>query len=420
MDNAPRRPHNNRMTRDADILIVGGGLNGPALALACAQGGLTSIILDAGPLPAKKAPDFDGRAYSIALASRRMLEALHIWDTVSGHAQPILDIVVSDGRPGEGASPLYVHFDHREIEEGPFGAMLEDRYLRAALLGAVEAEDRITYRAEARVVAQTPDDNGVAVTLENGTTLRASLLVGCDGRGSGTAKRAGITFHGHDYDQTSLVCAVDHELPHEGAAHQMFMPAGPLAILPLPGNRSSVVWTERRDRAAAIQAMDDAGYMQELRAHFGAFRGEIALVGKRYAYPLNLILAHHFTAQRTALVGDAAHGVHPIAGQGLNLGLRDVAALAEVLIEARRRGEDIGRPGTLEAYAQWRRFDTALLAGTTDTINRLFSNDNPALRVARDVGLGIVNKTPALRRFFIREAAGLSGDLPKLMQGRPL
>jgi 2-octaprenyl-6-methoxyphenol hydroxylase len=365
-------------------------------------------------------PGFDGRAYSIALASKRFLQALDIWDVVEGHAQPILDILVSDGRPGEGPSPLYVHFDHREIEEGPFGAMLEDRFLRAALFGAVEAEDRIAYRTETRVVAQTPDTSGVTVTLSDGQTLRAGLLVGCDGRGSGTAKRAGIGFHGHDYDQTSLVCALDHVLPHNGEAHQMFLPAGPLAILPLPGNRSSIVWTETRQRAEQIMSMDDADYMEVLRPHFGTFRGEIALVGQRYSYPLNLILANSFVADRVALAGDSAHGVHPIAGQGLNLGLRDVAALAEVLAGARRRGEDIGRPSVLAEYARWRRFDTAALAATTDTINHLFSNDNPLLRIARDVGLGLVNRTPPLRRFFMREAAGLTGDVPRLMQGRRL
>ncbi|MGB0498105.1 MAG: FAD-dependent monooxygenase [Rubricella sp.] len=408
------------MEFDTDIAIVGGGLNGPALALALAQGGIRSTILDAAPLAPMMEADFDGRAYAIALASRRLLEGIGVWPDVEGHAQPILDIKVSDGREGEGASPLHVHFDHREIEEGPFGALLEDRYLRAALIGAVAAEDLVEHRSEARVTAQAPDATGITLTLDDGSRLRSRLVGGCDGRRSGTAERAGIGRTIRDYGQTSLVCALDHERPHRGIAHQMFLPAGPLAILPLPGNRSSIVWTETTERAAEIMRLEDDAYMEVLRPRFGDFLGAIALVGGRYCYPLNLTLANRFTADRLALAGDAAHGLHPIAGQGLNLGLRDVAALAEVVVDARRRGEDIGTRGVLDRYARWRRFDTAALALATDGINRLFSNDNPILRGIRDLGLAAVNATPAARRAFMREAAGLTGDVPRLMRGLPL
>lgn len=413
-------PHNIVMDYDADIVIVGGGLNGPTLALACAQAGMTSIIVDAGRLPEKLHPDFDGRAYSIALASRRLFEALDIWHSVHEQAEPILDIIVSDARQGEKPSPCYVHFDHHEIEEGPFGAMLEDRYLRNALSDAVTANSCIKYRSNTRVTEQKADANGISAQLDDGTWVRGRLLVGCDGRSSSTAKRAGIRMQGHAYDQTALVCAVEHDLPHHGEAHQMFLPSGPLAILPLSGNRSSVVWTETHTRASEIMQLDDAGYIAVLQQLFGTFRGDIHLIGQRYCYPLSLELAGAFTASRTALVGDAAHGIHPIAGQGLNLGLRDVAALAEVLATAMRRGEDIGRMGVLTEYARWRRFDTTTLAMTTDTLNHLFSNDNPLLRGLRDMGLGVVNKTPFLRRFFMREAAGLTGEVPQLMQGRKL
>ena len=228
--------------------------------------------------------------------------------------------------------------------------------------------------------------------------------------------RAGIKRIGWGYDQTAIVGAVEHDLPHHGIAHQFFMPAGPLAILPLTGNRSSVVWSETPARAAQIMALDDAGFLDALRPAFGSFLGQIRLVGARFTYPLGLTLANSFVAPRVALVGDAAHAVHPIAGQGLNSGLRDVAALAEVLGDARRRGEDIGSAQTLARYQQWRRFDTTTLAVATDTFNRLFSNNNPLLRVARDIGMGLVNAVPALRRSAIREAAGLTGDLPKLMR----
>jgi 2-octaprenyl-6-methoxyphenol hydroxylase len=404
---------------DADILIVGGGLNGPCLALAVAQAGMSSLVLDALPLPTRQDDAFDGRAYALALASVRMLEALGIWHRVEDHAQPMLEIKASDGRAGDGAAPFFLHFDHAEIEEGPMGHMLEDRYLRRALLDAMAAEPLITHHAGARVIAQETTSDA-RVTLEGGDTLRARILVGADGKTSGVARRAGIKRTGWDYNQTALVCAVEHALPHHGIAHQFFMPGGPLAILPLPGNRSSIVWSESEPRATALAEAEDAAFLDALRPAFGDFLGEISLAGKRFSYPLSLSLAQSFVEERLALVGDAAHGVHPIAGQGLNLGLRDVSALAETLADAKRRGEDMSRRDVLDRYQQWRRFDTAGLAATTDVVNRLFSNDNPALRAIRDIGMGAIGAMPELRRNFIREAAGLTGDLPRLMRGRPL
>ncbi|WP_224816864.1 FAD-dependent monooxygenase [Hasllibacter sp. MH4015] len=420
MDNPRPRPIVSPMTKiDADILIVGGGLNGPCLALACAQAGLSSVVLDALPLETRKDPDFDGRAYALALASVRMLTALGIWGAVADKAQPMLEIKASDGRAGEGAAPFFLHFDHAEIEEGPMGQMCEDRFLRRALLDAMGAEPLITHRAEARVIAQ--DTDGVpSVTLEGGEVLHGRLIVGADGRSSGVAARAGIKRTGWGYEQTALVCAVGHERPHNGIAHQFFMPGGPLAILPLPGNRSSIVWSEREPRAGELAAADDAAFLEALRPAFGDFLGEIALVGQRFSYRLTLSLTQSLIADKLALVGDAAHGVHPIAGQGLNLGLRDVGALAEVLADAKRRGEDFAAPDVLARYQQWRRFDVASLAAATDGVNRLFSNDNPALRAARDIGMGVIGALPGLRRGFIRQAAGLTGDLPRLMQGRAL
>ncbi len=420
MDNPERARILHRMEHTSDILIVGGGLNGPALALALAQTGHTVTIIDALAQKVRKNAAFDGRAYALALASQRLLQTIGVWDRVAEHAQPMLEIKVTDGHAGTGPSPFFMHFDHAEIEEGPMGYMVEDRHLRRAFLDAMDADSNITQISSRTVIAQDQDATGVTLTLDDGSTLTGSLLVGCDGRRSGTAARAGIKRSGWDYGQTALVCAIEHDLPHHGIAHQFFMPPGPLAILPLTGNRSSIVWSERTDAAKRINALPEGEYLQVLRPRFGDFLGEIKLAGDRFTYPLNLTIANAFIGERMALVGDAAHGMHPIAGQGLNAGLRDVGALAEVLTLAGRRGEDIGSVLVLERYQEWRRFDTAALAMATDVFNKLFSNDNPLLRVGRDIGMGIVGSLPGLRRGFVREAAGLTGDLPKLLQGRAI
>lgn len=403
-----------------DILIVGGGLNGPALALAMAQAGHTVCVIDALNETVRKNAAFDGRSYALALASQRLLDRIGVWDAVADHAQPMLDIKVTDGQAGEGPSPFFMHFDHAEIEEGPMGFMVEDRHLRRAFLDALDDTPAITQINGKTVIAQHTDHGAAIVTLDDGTKVSGGLLIGCDGRSSGTAARAGIKRTGWEYGQTALVCAIAHDAPHHGVAHQFFMPPGPLAILPLTGNRSSIVWSEKTDTAHRINALDDAGYLSALRPRFGDFLGEIRLEGQRFTYPLSLTIANSFVANRVALVGDAAHGMHPIAGQGLNAGLRDVGALAETLILAHRRGEDFASQLVLERYQQWRRFDTATLALATDAFNRLFSNDNPLLRLGRDIGMGIVGSIPGLRRGFVREAAGLTGDLPKLLQGRPI
>lgn len=297
------------------------------------------------------------------------------------------------------------------------GHMLEDRYLRRALLTAMRDEPRITHMPGETVIAQDTNARNASITLASGAVLTGRLIVGADGRQSGSATRAGIRRTGWDYPQTALVCAIAHEKPHGGVAHQLFMPAGPLAILPLSGNRSSIVWSERRDIAQEINALPEEDYLTVLRPRFGDFLGKISLAGERFTYPLGLTVANHFVADRLALVGDAAHGMHPIAGQGLNAGLRDVAALAHVISHATRRGEDMASPQVLSRYEQWRRFDTATLATATDVFNRLFSNDSSVLRIGRDIGMSVLNAIPAARRSFIREAAGLNGDLPDLMAG---
>ncbi len=420
MDNARRGRICRPMGYDSDIIIVGGGLNGCTLALACAHAGLSSVVVDRLPAGIRRGETFDGRSYALAAASQRLLGALGLWQALAPEAQPIREIKASDGRPGEGASPFFLHFDAAELDEGPMGWMVEDRHLRRALMEAMADEPLATHRPGETVLAQRVEGLGAAVVLESGARLSAPLIVAADGRASGTAERAGIRRIGWDYGQTALVCAVAHDKPHGGCAHQFFMPGGPLAILPLTGNRSSVVWSERRAQAEHFAALDDAGFLEALRPRFGDFLGAISLAGDRYSYPLGLSLADRIVAERLALVGDAAQTVHPIAGQGLNQGLRDVATLADVLADARRRGEDIGTAAVLERHRRWRSFDRAALALATDGFNRLFSNDNAFLRLGRDLGMGVMGHLPGLRRRFMREAAGLAGDAPRLLRGQPL
>jgi 2-octaprenyl-6-methoxyphenol hydroxylase len=419
MDFAPRPCMIAAMELDADILIAGGGLNGPTLALALAQAGLRVIVVDPRPADARAGDNFDGRAYALAVSSQRLLKALGLWAGLAGDSQPIGQVKASQGRPGEGALPFFLHFDSAEIEEGPVGFMLEDRFLYRALLAAMR--DRVQNLPGLSVVDQQATSGGIQATLSDGRSLRARLLVAADGRGSGVAARAGIRRQGWDYGQTALVAAIAHDHPHHGIAQQYFMETGPLAILPLPGNRSSVVWSETHDNARAIAALPDDAFLDVLRPRFGDYLGNISLAGARFTYPLSLSLADRYVADRVALVGDAAHGVHPIAGQGLNLGLRDVAALAEVLVDAARRGEDIGTDLVLERYQGWRRFDATSLALGMDGVNRLFGSSNPVLSAARGIGMGLVSAIPALRRGFIRQAAGLSVDpMPRLLLGQAL
>lgn len=408
------------MKTDFDVVIAGGGLNGPTLALALAGAGLRVAVVDPRPADARAGQEFDGRAYALAVASQRLLQALGLWGDLAASAQPIVQVKASQGDPGEGAAPFFLHFDSAEIEEGPVGYMMEDRFLYRALLAAMQG--RVTHLSGLSVAGQRVGDAAVAVDLSDGACLSARVLIGADGRGSGVATRAGIQRQGWDYGQTALVAAIDHELPHQGIAHQYFMATGPLAILPLPGgHRSSVVWSETRDNATAIAALPDADFLKVLQPRFGDYLGAISLAGPRFSYPLSLSLARDYVTPRVALVGDAAHGVHPIAGQGLNLGLRDVAALAETIVDAARRGEDIGAINVLERYQGWRRFDATSLALGMDAVNRMFGQTNPLIRAARGLGMQTVTAIPSLRRGFMRQAAGLSVDpMPRLLQGRAL
>ncbi len=405
---------------DTDVAVVGGGLAGATMALAAAQAGLSVIVVDS--IDPKTATDaaFDGRVSAIAFASCRMFEALGIWPALAQDAQPINDIVVTDGRVREGAAPLFLHFDHREIGDEPLGHLIENRHSRVVLIDALSSNSNIDYRAPMSITAAAPDLHGYNLTLSDGTSIRTRLAIGADGRGSRMRAWAGIKTIQWGYNQTGIVTTVHHRDDHHGIAQEYFLPSGPFAILPMTGRRASLVWTERPKLAEAILELDDAGFHDELEARFGTYLGPIEALGTRWSYPLGLQLARDYIAPRLALIADAAHGVHPIAGQGLNLGLRDVAALAQVLAETVRLGLDIGADDVLARYQQWRRFDNVSLAFIMDAMNRLFSNDFGPLRLARDLGLGLVNQVPPLRRFFMRQAGGSVGELPQLLRGEPL
>jgi len=404
---------------DCDTLIVGGGLAGAAAALALGEAGFDVTLLDAGGATAEDAAEFDGRAYAVALASQRFWAAVDVWERVAAEAEPMVDILVSDGKVDQGASPLFLHLDHRDTDDGVYGYMVEDRHLRPAVLAAMADHERIAQRA-GRVTSVDYGPGRAVATLADGETIAASVVIACDGRDSPLGAAVGIRRMSRRYPQNGLVCAVGHEQPHHGVAHEMFLPGGPFAILPLRGNRSSLVWTETRAEAARIHALSDEAYLQELRRRFGDFLGEITLEGRRWTYPLHLSLAHEYVAPRLSLLGDAAHAVHPIAGQGLNLGVRDAAALAEVLSDAAGRGEDIGALDVLRRYQNWRRFDSASFALGMDALNTLFSNDSGPIRLIRDLGMAAVNKAPRLKTMFMKMASGVSGETPKLMRGERL
>lgn len=395
-------------THDTDVAIIGGGPVGLTLALALAKRDFTTTVFDAVTPQRFRHPEFDGRAYAISLASRRLLAEIGVWERVVARAQRIEDILVTDGRVSEGASSLFLQFRRGEIDMDGFGHMLEDRWLRNALWDCVEAEPNISLHAPAEVMASEALPGRVVVRTQSGTNVTAQVMAACDGRFSPTAQRMGITRTGWKYPQTAIVCAVEHAKPHHGVAHEYFLPAGPFAILPLPENRSSIVWTED---ARAARYLQDAGprvFNVELRRRFGGFLGELEILGKRWFYGLELSLADQYVVDRMALVGDSAHRIHPIAGQGLNVGFADVTSFVETLHEARRRGEDVGAAEVLVRYQEQRRFDATALAFATDFLDRLYSTDSLVLRTARDLGMATVGRIGPLRRLFTRRAAGLA------------
>src|SRR5262245_30473345 len=420
----PRAPVKRRdeeaMRSDAvfDVVIGGGGTVGLALActLADALGAEARILLvDRGALSAADGRDI--RASALSAASKRLLATLGVWPAIAPAAQPVTAIDITDSRLSDAIRPILLSYDNTLAPEEPASYIVENERLRQALLAAAAARPAITLMGSSPIDSFGADPHGVSISLANATTLRAPLLIGADGRASRLREDAGIKILRWSYPQTGIVTTVAHSKPHHGRALQHFLPSGPFAILPLIQNRSCITWTEASAHATALLALDDDGFCTELTRRFDYRLGEIVAVGARAAWPLDMHLARALIGERFALVGDAVRVVHPIAGQGLNLGLRDVAALTEVIVDAARLGLDTGTELVLERYERWRRLDSALSAATYDALNRLFSNDWTLLRTARDFGLTVLDQLPSLKQFLVAEAAGVTGEVPKLLRG---
>lgn len=461
---------------EADVIVVGGGLVGLTLAIACAEGGIRTIVVEAESAEALTSTAYDGRSAAIAYGSQQVLQAIGAWDGIAPHAEPILDIRVTDGAWHlKGQSHGFVHYSHLDLPDRrsdvrddrsdasslrcepeslarsdtsrpgappsiltsdirhatsePFGYIVENRVTRIALLARTKGCANLTHIAPHTVTALDLARDAARVTLNDGRVLTAQLVVAADGKQSALRRMAGIGLRQFGYRQTAIVCTVMHEKPHGGVAHENFLPAGPFAMLPMTDealpdgavrHRSSIVWSEDPRLVPMLLKLEDDAFGKEIERRFGLSLGQVRPLGPRFSYPLTMTLADSYVRDRFALTGDAAHGIHPIAGQGFNLGVRDVAALAEVLVEAGRAGVDLGSMEVLERYARWRRFDNLMLSTFMDGLTRLFSNDFAPLRLARDLGFAIFNRTMPLKRLAMRHAMGIVGKLPRLVQGRPL
>ncbi|HUR43450.1 MAG TPA: FAD-dependent monooxygenase [Aestuariivirga sp.] len=409
------------MPKKFNVIVVGAALNG--LAAALALGGaqvrrpLNVLIIDAKNPPAFATPAFDGRATAVSATARKMFEALGVWEAIAPFSQAMSEIIITDAEPGAAARPVLLHFDESDMANGPSAHMVENRHLHECLLRSARGSPHITFATGVAAASYGFSPGLAQVKLADGIAYRAPLILAADGRNSPAREAAGIVMSGWTYDQMAIVATVTHDLPHQGRAEEHFTPSGPFAILPLTGNRSSLVWTERKPNAKRILSLPDEDFLGELRARFGDHLGEVRVVGTRHAYPLSVFVAQEFAGARLALVGDAAHVLHPLAGLGFNLGLRDIAALAECVHDAVALGFDPGGEAVLHRYTMWRRFDTVLTAAAVDGLNRLFGNHNPLLRLLRNTGLAMVNRIPPLKSGFVREAAGYSGSLPKLLRG---
>ena len=416
----PLQRNNSPALIQADVAVVGAGMVGGTLACALARYGIHTAVVDRLEPSTMVAHEFDGRASAIALSGQRLLKMLGVWSHLESKSEPIKEIRVADGK-----SLLFLHFDHTEIGDEPLGFMIENRHLRAAIATEMQLHpNKLSIVSPASVTALVTDADTVTLSLEDGRKIRASLVISAEGRGSKIRGWSGIKTTGWKYKQTAIVTTIAHEQSHDSIAHEHFLPAGPFAILPLPDNgnvhRSSLVWTENSDTASEYMTLDDSDFLMEIADRVGGFLGTVSLIGPRFSYPLGMQFASKYTAGRIALVGDSAHSIHPIAGQGLNLGLRDVAALTEIIVDGKQLGLDLAHPQGIARYERWRRSDNLSMAIVTDILNRLFSNDVGPIKLSRDVGLALVNKIPPLRRIFMMHAMGTVGDLPRLMRGEQL
>ncbi|WP_395021653.1 UbiH/UbiF/VisC/COQ6 family ubiquinone biosynthesis hydroxylase [Dongia sp.] len=428
-----------RRNSSPEIAIVGGGMVGMTLAAATSGAGIPTTLIEAEPLPAMTEATFDGRSSAIAYGSQQVLAGIGAWQYLEADASPIREIRASDGgwRSGLASaaheSPFFVHYSHRDLPAGavaagtqpPFGWIVENRAIRRGLLKRLAETPNLTHIAPARVAEVEFQSGAAALRLQNGDEIRARLVIAADGRHSAVRRYAGIGFKEFGYNQTAIVCTVAHERDHRGVAHENFLPAGPFAMLPMTdgedgAHRSSIVWTEDPRIVPWLLSLDDASLASEIERRFGTTLGKLTPIGPRFSYPMRLLLADAYARDGAVLVGDAAHAIHPVAGQGFNLGVRDVAALAEALVDGHRLGLDLGSLAVLENYARWRRFDNLLLTGFTDGLVRLFSNDLPPVRLARDLGFFAFNLAKPLKRMAMKHAMGVVGDLPRLVRGLPL
>ena len=398
------------MNKQTDIVIIGGGMAGLSMAVALAGSGMQVAVVDKAPFSEQHLPAFDGRVSAIALGSQRMLGRLGIWEAMAPHAEPILDIRVSDGQ-----SPCFLHYDHEEVGDEPFGWIVENRYTRKALHDVAAGHENIEFY-QAGITALRQEGALCYVSLSDGSEHQARMVIGADGKFSKTRELAGIQVHTVKYKQTALVCTIEHAESHNGLAQERFLARGPFAVLPMQSNCSSLVWVEPEHLAGHYVELDKSELVQEIQERVGGYLGVINVKGDVFSYPLSLTLSEAFSAGRVALIGDAAHAIHPIAGQGINLGFRDVAVLAELIEKQHGLGLDIAGAEVMEAYGKWRRMDTFAMASATDGLNRLFSNSLLPVKLARGLGLFAVSKMPALKRVFMRNAMGTTGDLPTLMR----
>ena len=397
-----------------DICVVGGGMSGMTASLALAKAGFDVALVERESRERILEDSFDGRVSSIAWGSKLVLERLDAWNAIARHAQPILEIRVSDRD-----SPLFLHYDHRDVGDHPLGWIMENRFLRRALDGAVSRQKRV-HPIRAEVIAMERDEAGAMLELDGGARLETRLIVACDGARSPLRDMAGIGTWRHDYRQTGIIATVKHERPHRGIAHERFLAGGPFAILPLPGDLSSLVWTEEKRIAARVLELDREAFGEEVAWRFGDFLGALEVIGPVWSHPLGLVLANGPATRRFVLLGDSAHAIHPIAGQGFNLGVRDAAVLAEILADTRRLGLDPGTGEGLATYTRRRRVDTMMLVTATHGLNRLFAMRSAPVMLARGLGLAAVNRMAPLKRILMKDAMGVAGRLPRLMSGEKL